>query len=197
LAILILVTMSGARSRFEEVVEDEPPRSKPLQSKHPKQAREQVVKSSAKADDKHKPEGAAKSQALKRPRESMEADTPTDKKLTKAEKRKAKKVKAEGDTAAVQAGTAAAGAPKAEKEHEKQNTPAKGEKSTSKPAKALVQLPDGVKYTDSKVGTGPQAKSGNTVSMRYIGKLANGKIFDKNTKGKPVRICIPKFSKRH
>jgi FK506-binding nuclear protein len=137
-------------------------------------------------------EDAVKSQALKRPRESVEVDSATEKKLTKAEKRKAKKLKSEGDAAAVPAGSAAASIPptKAEKEKsEKQDTPAKGEKPAPKPAKAAtVDLPDGVKYVNSKIGTGPQAKSGNTVSVRYIGKLANGKIFDKNTKGKPA--CV-------
>ena len=36
-----------------------------------------------------------------------------------------------------------------------------------------------------KSGTGPTAKAGNRVSMRYVGKLQNGSIFDANTKGKP------------
>jgi FK506-binding nuclear protein len=29
-------------------------------------------------------------------------------------------------------------------------------------------------------------KKGNKVLMRYIGKLPDGKVFDKNVKGKPV-----------
>lgn len=36
----------------------------------------------------------------------------------------------------------------------------------------------GVKIDDKKLGKGPAAKPGNTVSMRYIGKLEDGKVFD-------------------
>lgn len=52
------------------------------------------------------------------------------------------------------------------------------------------ELPGGIKIIDFKVGTGPAAKKGNTVGMRYIGKLQNGKVFDSNKKGKPVRISL-------
>jgi FKBP-type peptidyl-prolyl cis-trans isomerase len=48
--------------------------------------------------------------------------------------------------------------------------------------------PGGVKITDATPGTGIAAKKGKTLSMRYILKLANGKIIDKNTNGKPVRL---------
>jgi FKBP-type peptidyl-prolyl cis-trans isomerase len=34
------------------------------------------------------------------------------------------------------------------------------------------------------------AKKGNKVSMRYIGKLTNGKVFDKNTKGDPFKFNL-------
>jgi FK506-binding nuclear protein len=36
----------------------------------------------------------------------------------------------------------------------------------------------GVKLDDKKLGKGPVAKNGNTVSLRYIGKLEDGKVFD-------------------
>jgi len=52
---------------------------------------------------------------------------------------------------------------------------------------SLRELPSGLKISDAKVGDGPQVKKGMKVSMRYVGKLPNGKIFDSNTKGKPVR----------
>lgn len=35
-------------------------------------------------------------------------------------------------------------------------------------------------------GKGPAAKNGQKLSMRYIGKLQNGHVFDKNVKGSPV-----------
>lgn len=50
----------------------------------------------------------------------------------------------------------------------------------SKTAKAAlgVKMVQGVKVDDKKIGKGPVAKSGNTVDMRYIGKLKDGKVFD-------------------
>lgn len=50
---------------------------------------------------------------------------------------------------------------------------------------STVTLPSGLKIVDTKLGVGAEAKPGQSVSMRYIGKLANGKVFDSNTKGKP------------
>ncbi|KAK0546857.1 peptidylprolyl isomerase fpr3 [Tilletia horrida] len=43
----------------------------------------------------------------------------------------------------------------------------------------------GLVIEDVKIGTGPQAKTGQRVGMRYIGKLTSGKQFDANTSGKP------------
>jgi FKBP-type peptidyl-prolyl cis-trans isomerase len=44
----------------------------------------------------------------------------------------------------------------------------------------VVTTPSGLTYEDSKVGTGREAKSGDTVSVLYVGKLTNGKEFDSN-----------------
>lgn len=42
-----------------------------------------------------------------------------------------------------------------------------------------------------KAGSGPAAKKGQKIGMRYIGKLAkNGKVFDQNTKGKPFTFKL-------
>ena len=41
-----------------------------------------------------------------------------------------------------------------------------------------VKTVQGVKIDDKKLGSGPAAKKGNKVGMRYIGKLENGKVFD-------------------
>jgi FK506-binding nuclear protein len=49
------------------------------------------------------------------------------------------------------------------------------------PAKAAAQGPrnvNGVMVDDKKSGTGPAAKKGDKVGMRYIGKLKDGKVFD-------------------
>ncbi|KAG8760433.1 peptidylprolyl isomerase fpr4 [Serendipita sp. 396] len=52
------------------------------------------------------------------------------------------------------------------------------------------QLAGGLVITDKKVGTGAVAKKGSKVQVRYIGKLANGTIFDQNTSGQPFRFKV-------
>ncbi|KAL6919890.1 hypothetical protein ACHAP8_006539 [Fusarium lateritium] len=54
----------------------------------------------------------------------------------------------------------------------------------SKPATG-VKVVQGVTVDDRTVGNGRTVKSGDTVGVRYIGKLQNGKQFDANKKGKP------------
>ncbi|WVR00378.1 hypothetical protein IAU59_007521 [Kwoniella sp. CBS 9459] len=89
--------------------------------------------------------------------------------LSKNQKKKlAKKAKTEEATAPA-AAAAAAPAPK------------KGGKRT---------LPSGLVIEDIKMGEGPGAKAGRRLSMRYIGKLTNGKQFDANTSGKPFSFVL-------
>ncbi|KAI9509715.1 hypothetical protein F5148DRAFT_1185335 [Russula earlei] len=133
----------------------------------------------------------------KRPRESdvVEPEPVTGEKISK---RKAKKLKAENG-AAVPAPTEAAG--EALKKNEKKDKKAKkgvdskgGEETEAKEKQgdkgSLRELPNGLKIQDAKIGNGPQVKKGANVSMRYIGKLPNGKVFDSNTKGKPFTFRL-------
>ena len=79
------------------------------------------------------------------------------------------------------------------KELEQGPTPAKGGKEgKDKPkANAGEKVVQGVVVDDRKVGTGPAAKNGDRVSMRYIGKLKdNMKVFDSNKKGKPFAFKL-------
>lgn len=120
----------------------------------------------------------------------MEVD---EQKLSKAQKKKLnKKLKAENGQA-VPAGTVEKAEeqpekPKEQKKEKKEKvkkdavTEEKGKKTEAK------ELAGGVIVEDHKVGAGAQAKNGDMVSMRYVGKLTNGKQFDANTKGKPVGI---------
>ncbi|KAF2676836.1 hypothetical protein K458DRAFT_321023 [Lentithecium fluviatile CBS 122367] len=48
----------------------------------------------------------------------------------------------------------------------------------------------GVTVDDKKEGKGRPAKAGDKIEMRYIGKLANGKQFDANKKGKPFSFKL-------
>ncbi|KAI5306384.1 peptidylprolyl isomerase fpr4 [Ascosphaera pollenicola] len=63
-------------------------------------------------------------------------------------------------------------------------------KPEQKPATPTVREVQGVLIDDRKIGTGKVAKKGNTVAMRYIGKLENGKIFDSNKSGKPFSFKL-------
>ena len=49
---------------------------------------------------------------------------------------------------------------------------------TGSPKPLGTQNVQGVAVDDKKVGKGPAAKKGDKVEMRYIGKLADGKVFD-------------------
>ena len=148
-------------------------------------------------------EEAATKKSAKRPRESntTEQDAPTGDKLSKKAK---KKLKAENG-AAVPAPTVPEG--EASKKSKKDKKAKKGEDAKEDPPKPaednesgskqkqehqgdMQELSSGLKIQDHKIGEGPQAKKGARVSMRYVGKLtdADGKVFDSNTKGKPVRL---------
>lgn len=55
-----------------------------------------------------------------------------------------------------------------------------------------VKVVQGVTVDDRKIGTGRVAKNGDSVGVRYIGKLQNGKQFDANKKGKPFTFKVGK-----
>ncbi|KAK0660330.1 FK506-binding protein 4 [Lasiodiplodia hormozganensis] len=67
--------------------------------------------------------------------------------------------------------------------------PKKEEKKDSKGALGPKNV-NGVTVDDKKLGTGPAAKKGDRIGMRYIGKLQNGKVFDSNKKGKPFSFKL-------
>lgn len=71
-------------------------------------------------------------------------------------------------------------------------TPTKEPASAEKPkAAAGPRVVQGVTIDDKKAGTGPAAKNGDRVGMRYIGKLQkNNKVFDSNKKGKPFTFKL-------
>ncbi|KAI5481266.1 hypothetical protein MNV49_004888 [Pseudohyphozyma bogoriensis] len=107
--------------------------------------------------------------------EVVAAAKPDGEELSKNQKKKlAKKLKA--------ADGSAAPAPAEKKAEEK--------KVEKKEAPKSQTLAGGLVITDAKKGDGPVAKSGKKVSMRYIGKLDSGKIFDSNTKGSPLTFTL-------
>lgn len=98
--------------------------------------------------------------------------------------------------------TAEAEKPAKSKKQKKEEKAAKDDKKVAFSEK-LEQGPSGKKFSSKKleggvtvedrtVGEGPTAKAGHKVGVRYIGKLANGKVFDSNTKGKPFYFTLGK-----
>ncbi len=130
-----------------------------------------------------------------------------EKPLTKSQKKKLKKLKKnDGEAAPVE--TPSTASKKPESKMEKKEAATNGEKKvqfaknleqgptpsatppskdaskeTTKEAKQTggslgVKDMQGVTVDDRKLGSGPEAKKGSHVEMRYIGKLENGKVFD-------------------
>ncbi|KAL1743489.1 hypothetical protein HDZ31DRAFT_83363 [Schizophyllum fasciatum] len=131
----------------------------------------------------------AEPKSLKRPAADEAPKSKAEKKLKAADGKAVEKKAA----AAAEAKTDESKKSKKEKKKEKkekQKEQAK-EKSTAEPA-AEREVAGGVKIKDVKIGEGPKATKGKTVSMRYIGKLTNGKQFDANTKGKPFTFHLGK-----
>ncbi|KHN95348.1 Peptidyl-prolyl cis-trans isomerase, FKBP-type [Metarhizium album ARSEF 1941] len=69
--------------------------------------------------------------------------------------------------------------------------PTGSSKQAGKPTTG-VKVVQGVTVDDRTIGKGRTVKSGDTVGVRYIGKLANGQQFDANKKGKPFSFKVGK-----
>ena len=104
--------------------------------------------------------------------------------LAKAEKKAAKKQKGENGVAIPKEDPVKE--TKEEKKEKEKRKEKKEKKKEGKPAGEVKELEGGVKIKDVKVGNGPGAQNGQSIKMRYIGKLTDGKVFDSNTKGKLV-----------
>ena len=61
---------------------------------------------------------------------------------------------------------------------------------------AEVTLPSGLKYVETAAGTGPGAQLGQTLSVKYTGKLQSGKVFDSSDLhgGKPYDFVMGRNS---
>lgn len=69
------------------------------------------------------------------------------------------------------------------------SVPLPGSAAPAKPK--TVTTSSGLKYVDVKVGTGPAAKSGDTVAVHYTGRLTNGTKFDSSLdRGKPFEFHL-------
>jgi len=55
----------------------------------------------------------------------------------------------------------------------------------------IIKMENGLQIEDLKVGTGPEAKAGDTISVNYSGALENGTVFDASEKhGGPATFQI-------
>jgi FKBP-type peptidyl-prolyl cis-trans isomerase len=75
------------------------------------------------------------------------------------------------------------------------SAPVRAQAPTAPQEAKQVTLPDGLKYTDTKVGDGEEAKKGYILSMNYTGWLykngAKGAQFDSSSKtGKPFTFKL-------
>ncbi|KAI8602805.1 hypothetical protein EDD21DRAFT_303196, partial [Dissophora ornata] len=128
----------------------------------PVKAKEAAKKEAAPKKDEPKKEAAAKKEAPKK--EAAKKEEPKKEAAKKEEPKKEAAKKEE---------------PK--KEAAKKEEPKKDNKKV---------LANGLVIEDVKVGTGAAAKSGKKIGMRYVGRLTNGKVFDKNTSGKPFSFNL-------
>lgn len=77
------------------------------------------------------------------------------------------------------------------KEEAKKKGDVKDKDDASKEKKSNTKtLPSGLVIEDTATGEGARAKAGKKVGVRYLGRLANGKIFDKNLSGKPFSFRL-------
>lgn len=80
-------------------------------------------------------------------------------------------------------------APPAAAKQAKPTPAAESASSSSTDSHGLKSLANGkVKYKDLAVGSGPAPTPGKPVTVLYVGKLANGKVFDTNKHGFKFRI---------
>jgi len=113
-----------------------------------------------------------KEKSKKRARESDVADVEEQPKSKKEKKKEKKEKEKAGDKT-------------------DESSPAKPEtKEKSKTDKHTTK--SGVIVDVRAPGKGPVSKPGQRLKMRYIGKLADGSVFDKNTKGAPFAFTLGK-----
>jgi FKBP-type peptidyl-prolyl cis-trans isomerase len=56
--------------------------------------------------------------------------------------------------------------------------------------KAVIEMPDGLRYEVIKAGTGPVPKPGQVVTINYTGMLLSGQVFDSSAERGPAPILL-------
>jgi FK506-binding nuclear protein len=216
-----LDALIGPGSESDELDDLEDPRVKEVDSEEevPKLIKDTGKASKKRAHDDSSDEDKVTSEDIQKAAERI-SGAPKDaattngepKKLSKAEKKRLKKLKNnEGDAAPAPSSSDAA----TKKDTQTNGTASSAEKKSVQFAKNLEQGPtsstaaatkdaskdtatnskaqdsQGVKIDVRDVGSGPKARKGSKVEMRYIGKLSsNNKVFDSNKKGPPFKFTL-------
>jgi FKBP-type peptidyl-prolyl cis-trans isomerase FkpA len=63
-------------------------------------------------------------------------------------------------------------------------------KAAAEKKENVVTTASGLQYEDVQVGTGAEAKMGNTVSVHYTGRFPDGKVFDSSVGKQPFSFKI-------
>jgi FK506-binding nuclear protein len=136
-----------------------------------------------------KPPTKSEAKGQKRTAQAMDVDA-QEEKVSKNEKKKKRKGEDGKAVSATSDGTETSAAKASTSDDLKKDATSKKADKKEKKKSAETELPGGLKIKDSKTGEGKVAKQGSTISMRYIGKLTNGQVFDKNVKGKPFTFRL-------
>lgn len=81
----------------------------------------------------------------------------------------------------------------AQKKEDKKDDKKSKKEDAPKKAESKTRVVNGVTIAEATEGSGPAAKNGQKISVRYIGKLQkNGKQFDANVSGKPFTFTLGK-----
>lgn len=54
----------------------------------------------------------------------------------------------------------------------------------------MITTPTGLQFEDSVIGSGPEARSGQTVQVHYTGSLDNGTVFDSSVNRGPFSFTL-------
>src|SRR5947209_1264398 len=65
-----------------------------------------------------------------------------------------------------------------------------GDKKEDKKKEEIITTKSGLKYVEHKIGTGKEAKAGDTVAVHYTGTLTNGKKFDSSIGKDPIEFKL-------
>ncbi|EEB05981.1 FKBP-type peptidyl-prolyl cis-trans isomerase [Schizosaccharomyces japonicus yFS275] len=183
-----------ASSDEEEESEDGEPgvtieelESEQEEEKEEQEEQEEEVKPEAGAEDKKEKKQSKKEKKAKK--DEKNEDKETDKEDKEKEGEAEAEEENESNSSAEVESTPSSGSKRSRDQASAE--PSKKQKTETEqyPKK---KLEGDVMVQDKVMGMGPVAKTGKRIAVRYIGRLSNGKVFDKNVSGKPFSFYLGK-----